>query len=141
MFQVGELLTTRYPIKNHTEGEEDEFRSSTGDGTSTLLQTASIGLKYPLRSRATSSGTLQSVGSGLFFDELSVKCTAKIGNAYWQSVVQKTRVRRQGRMLESRANKAATMKATGMYRVGKGGEREREWDREGEGRKREEREL
>ena len=33
-------------------------------------------------------------------DELSVKCTAKIGNAYWQSVVEKTRIKRQGRMLE-----------------------------------------
>ena len=24
-------------------------------------------------------------------DELSIKCTAKIGNVYWQSVVEKTR--------------------------------------------------
>jgi hypothetical protein len=86
-FQVGESLITRYPDKLHTDG---------------LLQTASIGLKYHVRAKVIGTTDL------LFFDELSLKCTAKIGNAYWQSIVQKTRIKRQGRMLESRANDACT---------------------------------
>jgi len=78
--QVGEHLKTRYPIERH------------GDG---VLQSASIGLQYPVRAKLASLRPPE--------DELSLKCTAKIGNAYWQSVVEKTRVKRLGRMLESRS--------------------------------------
>ena len=46
-------------------------------------------------------------------DELSVKCTAKIGNAYWQSVVEKTRIKRQGRMLELSEGHSSSAKHSG----------------------------
>ncbi len=53
--------------------------------------------QYPVRAKSMTSSS----------DELSIKCTAKIGNAYWQSVVQKTRLKRHGRMLESRSGAGA----------------------------------
>ena len=80
--QVGEHFITRYPVEYHSDG---------------LLQTSAIGLQYPVRVKSATASD----------DELSIKCTAKIGNAYWQSVVQKTRIKRQGRMLESRSDGAS----------------------------------
>ena len=44
-------------------------------------------------------------------DKLQLKCTAKIGNAYWESVVVETTLRRDGYMLESRSSGAS-----GKYR-------------------------
>lgn len=73
---VGDNIITRYPVRHHPGG---------------VLLTASIGLRYQIRAKLLANSRL---------DELSVKCTAKIGNAYWQSVVEKTRIKRQGRMLE-----------------------------------------
>ena len=69
-----------------------------------LLRSASIGLSYPVRARLVYSVVRDDSSSSS--DVLSIKCTAKIGNAYWQSVVEKTTVKRQGRMLESRSNAA-----------------------------------
>lgn len=76
---MGDDLKTRYPPDRHEDG---------------LLLASTIGLEYPVRAK---SATAKS-------DELAIKCVATIGNAYWKSVVQKTRLRRQGRMLESRSS-------------------------------------
>ena len=46
-------------------------------------------------------------------DRLSIKCTSKIGDAYWQSVVEETTLKRLGRMLESRS--AAAALSTGEF--------------------------
>ncbi|CAB4060775.1 unnamed protein product [Lepeophtheirus salmonis] len=75
---VSESMKQRYPIK----------LDKSGDG----LQTSSIGLHYPLRTRNTPDIILR------------VKCTAKIGNAYWESVVQETVLKRHEHALESRSN-------------------------------------
>ena len=41
-------------------------------------------------------------------DVIKLKCTAKIGNAYWESVVETTVLKKHGRMLESRSNRAVS---------------------------------
>ena len=84
-FQVGEKMLTRYPIKRHHDG----------------LETASIGLIYPLNLR---NGIRLATAKS---DKLQLKCTAKIGNAYWESVVVETILRRDGYMLESRSSGAS----------------------------------
>ena len=85
IFQVGEKMLPRYPKKQD------------GDG----LETASIGLVYPLSLR----GGLRLIAAKN--DKLQLKCTAKIGNAYWESVVVETTLRRDGYMLESRSSGAS----------------------------------
>ena len=47
-------------------------------------------------------------------DKLQLKCTAKIGNAYWESVVVETTLRRDGYMLESRSSGASGKYRTAM---------------------------
>jgi hypothetical protein len=37
-------------------------------------------------------------------DVLRLKCTAKIGNAYWESVVESTILKKHYKMMESRSN-------------------------------------
>jgi len=41
-------------------------------------------------------------------DVIKLKCTAKIGNAYWESVVETAVLKKHGRMLESRSNRAVS---------------------------------
>ncbi len=76
-----------------------------------MLVTSSIQMVYPVkRTRAGYSafhgGNINNDGVTTN-DVLMVKCTAKIGNAYWQSVEAVTTVKRHGRMLESRSNGAS----------------------------------
>ena len=78
-------MLTRYPIKKHHDG----------------LETASIGLLYPLSQR---NGLRLGAAKS---DKLELKCTAKIGSIYWESVVVETVLRRDGYMLESRSSGAS----------------------------------
>ncbi|XP_059096050.1 uncharacterized protein LOC131890669 [Tigriopus californicus] len=84
---VGEHFITRYPNQTFING----------------LQTASIGLQYPVKAKNIISDDMS---------QLSIKCRAKIWDAYWQSVVQKTTFKRLGRMLESRSNGVPTKGAS-----------------------------
>ena len=83
--QVGEKMLTRYPIETKPDG----------------LQTASIGLVYPLSHR---NGLRLAAAKN---DKLQLKCTAKIGSIYWESVVVETILKRDGYMLESRSSGAS----------------------------------
>ena len=85
LLKVGEKMLSRYPIKKDSDG----------------LETASIGLLYPLSPR--NGLRLASAKS----DKLQLKCTAKIGSIYWESVVVETILRRDGYMLESRSSGAS----------------------------------
>ena len=78
-------MLTRYPLKTEPDG----------------LQTASIGLLYPLSHR---NGLRLAAAKN---DKLQLKCTAKIGSIYWESVVVETILRRDGYMLESRSSGVA----------------------------------
>ena len=78
-------MLTRYPTKKHSDG----------------LETASIGLVYPLSLR---NGFRLAAAKS---DKLQLKCTAKIGSIYWESVVVETILRRDGYMLESRSSGAS----------------------------------
>ena len=78
-------MLTRYPTKKHSDG----------------LETASIGLTYPLSLR---NGFRLAAAKS---DKLQLKCTAKIGSIYWESVVVETILRRDGYMLESRSSGAS----------------------------------
>ena len=78
-------MLTRFPKKQD------------GDG----LETAQIGLNYPLSLR----GGLRLIAAKN--DKLQLKCTAKIGNAYWESIERETIIRRDGYMLESRSSGAS----------------------------------
>ncbi len=89
--QVRERFKTRYPLELHPVAASDS-PMYTG-----MLQSSSVNLQYPVGPHGP--------------DELKIKCTAKIGNAYWQSVVETTRIKRLGRMLESRSSAEGT---TGM---------------------------
>ena len=80
-------MLTRYPTKKHSDG----------------LETASIGLTYPLSLR---NGFRLAAAKS---DKLQLKCTAKIGSIYWESVVVETILRRDGYMLESRSSGASGM--------------------------------
>ena len=80
-FQVIPSMKTTYDVIRHSDG---------------VLQSSSIGLHYPVRAR-----------NSMVSDRLSIKCTSKIGDAYWQSVVEETTLKRLGRMLESRSAAAA----------------------------------
>jgi len=82
---VGEKMLTRYPTKKHSDG----------------METASIGLTYPLSLR---NGFRLAAAKS---DKLQLKCTAKIGSIYWESVVVETILRRDGYMLESRSSGAS----------------------------------
>ena len=85
LLQVGEKMLTRYPLKTEPDG----------------LQTASIGLLYPLSHR---NGLRLAAAKN---DKLQLKCTAKIGSIYWESVVVETILKRDGYMLESRSSGAS----------------------------------
>ena len=85
VLQVGEKMLTRYPLKTEPDG----------------LQTASIGLLYPLSHR---NGLRLAAAKN---DKLQLKCTAKIGSIYWESVVVETILKRDGYMLESRSSGAS----------------------------------
>ena len=78
-------MLTRYEIKTDLDG----------------LETASIGLVYPLQLR---NGFRLAAAKS---DKLQLKCTAKIGSIYWESVVVETILRRDGYMLESRSSGAS----------------------------------
>ena len=78
-------MLTRYEIKTDLDG----------------LETASIGLTYPLSLR---NGFRLAAAKS---DKLQLKCTAKIGSIYWESVVVETILRRDGYMLESRSSGAS----------------------------------
>ena len=78
-------MLTRYPTKKYSDG----------------LETASIGLTYPLSLR---NGFRLAAAKS---DKLQLKCTAKIGSIYWESVVVETILRRDGYMLESRSSGAS----------------------------------
>ena len=78
-------MLTRYPTKRHHD----------------KLETASIGLVYPLSLR---NGFRLAAAKS---DKLQLKCTAKIGSIYWESVVVETILRRDGYMLESRSSGAS----------------------------------
>ena len=67
------------------------------------LESSTIGLVYPLSSRIGGFTRLIDAKN----DRLQLKCTAKIGNAYWESVVVETTLRRDGYMLESRSSGAS----------------------------------
>lgn len=82
-------MKTTYDVIRHSDG---------------VLQSSSIGLHYPVRAR-----------NSMVSDRLSIKCTSKIGDAYWQSVVEETTLKRLGRMLESRS--AAATLSTSEFSV------------------------
>lgn len=87
LFQVGEKMLTRFPKERDDDG----------------LESSTIGLVYPLSSRIGGFTRLIDAKN----DRLQLKCTAKIGNAYWESIERETIIRRDGYMLESRSSGAS----------------------------------